>query len=80
MPHPTLTAAAIGSEMPSELGAHSLRKSSTTYVSGQPSVLSSTSICIRGGWSIGGVKDVYMTHNAEPEKAAALSTLAISES
>ncbi len=35
-----------------EIGCHSIRKAAMA-------------ICIRGGWSLGGVKDVYMTYEAE---------------
>ncbi|CAJ1963896.1 unnamed protein product [Cylindrotheca closterium] len=48
-----------------EIGSHSIRKGATKWLSGQPGGPSSISICIRGGWSLGGVKDVYMTYEAE---------------
>ena len=48
-----------------DIGTHSIRKGATTFVSGQPGGPSAMSICIRGGWSLGGVKDVYMTYQAE---------------
>ena len=49
----------------SDIGSHSIRKGATKWLSGQPGGPSAISICIRGGWSLGGVKDVYMTYNAE---------------
>ena len=49
----------------SELGTHSIRKGATKWLSGQPGAPSAMAICIRGGWSLGGVKDVYMTYEAE---------------
>jgi len=49
----------------SDIGTHSIRKGATKFVSGQPGGPSAMSICIRGGWSLGGVKDVYMTYQAE---------------
>jgi hypothetical protein len=48
-----------------DIGSHSIRKGATTWISSQPGGPSSMSICIRGGWTLGGVKDVYMTYEAE---------------
>lgn len=48
-----------------DIGCHSIRKGATKWLSGQPGGPSAMSICIRGGWSLGGVKDVYMTYEAE---------------
>ena len=50
---------------PEKIGTHSVRKGATKWLSAQPGGPSSMSICIRGGWSLGGVKDVYMTYHAE---------------
>ncbi len=56
---------ALGYDNLKDLGSHSVRKGATTFISGQPGGPSAMSICIRGGWSLGGVKDVYMTYQAE---------------
>ena len=48
-----------------DIGCHSIRKGATKWLSGQPGGPSAMAICIRGGWSLGGVKDVYMTYEAE---------------
>ena len=55
----------MGYDGAKDIGAHSIRKGATKWLSGQPGGPSAMSICIRGGWSLGGVKDVYMTYEAE---------------
>ena len=49
----------------SDLGSHSVRKGGTTYVSsGTTAAPSQSAICIRGGWSQGKVRDIYMRWEA----------------
>ena len=56
---------AMGYTSISDLGTHSIWKGATRWLSGQPGGPSAMSTCIQGGWSLGGVKDVYMTYEAE---------------
>ena len=56
---------ALGYSGAADIGTHSICKGATKFISGQPGGPSAMSICIRGGWSLGGVKDVYMTYQAE---------------
>lgn len=48
-----------------DIGSHSIRKGATTWLAGQPGGPPVAAICIRGGWTLGGVKDIYMTYQAE---------------
>jgi hypothetical protein len=52
---------AFGFEV-SDIGTHSIRKGATTYLSSQPGGPAPASICIRAGWTLGGVKDVYIKY------------------
>jgi hypothetical protein len=52
---------AFGYEV-ADLGTHSIRKGATTYLSSQPGGPAPGSICIRAGWTLGGVKDVYIKY------------------
>ncbi|KAL7559094.1 hypothetical protein ACA910_017507 [Epithemia clementina (nom. ined.)] len=45
-----------------DLGTHSIRKGATTFISSLPGGTPPTAICIRGGWTMGHVKDVYMRY------------------
>ncbi|KAL7560043.1 hypothetical protein ACA910_000082 [Epithemia clementina (nom. ined.)] len=51
--------AALGYQ-PGDIGTHSIRKGSTTFLSSLPSGPPPTATCIRGGWTMGHVKVVYM--------------------
>lgn len=56
---------AIGSPPSSELGSHSLRKGSSTYVcSGSVGGPSIVAVCLRCGWTLGGVQDRYFRYEA----------------
>ncbi|KAH9153098.1 hypothetical protein AeRB84_004595 [Aphanomyces euteiches] len=49
----------------SDIGSHSARKGSATYVSScSSSGPSSASICLRAGWSLPGVQDTYVRYEA----------------
>lgn len=52
---------AFGFEV-SDIGTHSIRKGATTYLSSQPGGPPPAAICIRAGWTLGGVKDVYIKY------------------
>ncbi|KAL7561466.1 hypothetical protein ACA910_010981 [Epithemia clementina (nom. ined.)] len=45
-----------------DIGTHSIRKGATTYLSSLPGGPPPTAICIRGGWTMGHVKDIYMRY------------------
>ena len=45
-----------------DVGTHSIRKGAASYLSSLPSGPNPTSICIRGGWTMGRVRDIYMVH------------------
>ena len=46
---------------PNDIGVHSIRKGAGTYASsGTTAAPSSVSVNNRGGWTLGGVRDVYM--------------------
>ncbi|KAL7572070.1 hypothetical protein ACA910_001717 [Epithemia clementina (nom. ined.)] len=45
-----------------DLGTHSIRKGATTFISSLPGGPPPTAVCIRGGWTMGHVKDVYMRY------------------
>ena len=51
-----------------EIGTHSILKGATTFLCGQPGGPSAMSLCIRGGWSLGGGKDVYVTDEAKEDE------------
>ena len=53
---------AMGYPSSSDLGTHSIRKGAVTHVAGLPGGPSSTSICVRAGWTQGKVKDIYMKY------------------
>ncbi|KAL7575924.1 hypothetical protein ACA910_000723 [Epithemia clementina (nom. ined.)] len=46
--------------IPSDIGTHSIRKGAITYMASLPGGPSIASICIRSGWTLGNVKDIYM--------------------
>ena len=49
--------------VPSDIGVHSIRKGACTYASsGTTAAPSSTSVNNRGGWTLGGARDVYMLY------------------
>ena len=47
---------------PQMIGMHSIRKGAVTYMSSLPGGPSISSACIRAGWTMGSVKDVYMRY------------------
>ena len=47
---------------PQMIGMHSIRKGAVTYMSSLPGGPSISSACIRAGWTMGAVKDVYMCY------------------
>ena len=53
---------AMGYPNTSDIGTHSIRKGAVTYVAGLPGGPSTTSICVRAGWTQGKVKDIYMKY------------------
>lgn len=56
---------AMGYTSHRDIGTHSIRKGAAKWLSGQPGGPSTVAICIRAGWTLGGVKDVYLTYEAE---------------
>lgn len=44
----------------SDLGTHSIRKGAVSYLSSLPGGPATAAICIRAGWTMGKIKDVYM--------------------
>lgn len=50
---------------PKKIGVHSIRKGSATYCcNGTASGASFAAVCVRAGWSMGGVKDRYLQHDS----------------
>ena len=47
---------------PQMIGTHSIRKGAVTYMLSLPGGPSISSACIRAGWTMGSVKDVYMRY------------------
>ena len=48
---------------PDDIGVHSIRKGAATYcTSGTTFGVSFAAVCIRAGWSMGGVKDRYIKY------------------
>ncbi|KAL7566582.1 hypothetical protein ACA910_000646 [Epithemia clementina (nom. ined.)] len=47
---------------PGDIGTHSICKGATTFVSSLPGGPPPTAVCIRGGWMMGNVKDIYMQY------------------
>ena len=45
-----------------DLGSHSIRKGTISYLSNLPGGPQQASICIRAGWTMGAVKDAYMRY------------------
>jgi hypothetical protein len=45
-----------------DLGTHSIRKGAVSYVSSLPGGPPDASICIRAGWTMGKIKDIYMRY------------------
>jgi hypothetical protein len=45
-----------------DIGTHSICKGTTTYLSSQPGGPTPASICIQAGWTLGGVKDIYIKY------------------
>ena len=53
--------AAMGLE-DGDIGTHSIRKGAVSYVSSLPGGPPGAAICIRAGWTMGRVKDIYMRY------------------
>ncbi|KAL7564565.1 hypothetical protein ACA910_013964 [Epithemia clementina (nom. ined.)] len=45
---------------PGDIGTHSICKGATTFVSSLPGGPPPTTVCIKGGWTMSTVKDIYM--------------------
>jgi hypothetical protein len=45
-----------------DIGTHSIRKGAVSYLSSLPGGPPSASICLRAGWSMGKVRDIYMRY------------------
>ena len=45
-----------------DLGTHSIRKGAVSYLSSLPGGPPSAAVCIRAGWTMGKVKDIYMRY------------------
>ena len=47
---------------PNDLGTHSIRKGAVSYVSSLPGGPTVPAVCIRAGWSMGQVREIYMRY------------------
>jgi hypothetical protein len=47
---------------PGDLGSHSIRKGAVSYLASLPGGPPSAAICIRAGWTMGKIKDIYMRY------------------
>ena len=47
---------------PSEIGTHSIRKGAVTYMASLPGGPTLSAVCIRAGWTMGTVRDIYMRY------------------
>ncbi len=45
-----------------ELGTHSIRKGAVSYMASMPGGPPAASVCIRAGWTMGKVRDIYMRY------------------
>jgi hypothetical protein len=45
---------------PKDIGVHSIRKGAATYCSSQPGGPPAAAICVRAGWTMGNVQDIYI--------------------
>jgi hypothetical protein len=52
----------MGYKRSEELGTHSIRKGAVSYIALMPGGPSAVAVCIRAGWTMGKVKDVYMRY------------------
>ena len=50
---------AMGYDSIDEIGVHSVRKGVSTYLASMPGGPAPAALCLRGGWSMGQVKDIY---------------------
>jgi hypothetical protein len=48
---------------PSDIGSHSIRKGAATFLTSLPGGPSAAASCIRGGWTMGNVKDRYFRYS-----------------
>jgi hypothetical protein len=48
-----------------DIGMQSIRKGATIFINSLPGGPPPAAICIRGRWSLGGVKDVYMKYETK---------------
>jgi hypothetical protein len=49
----------MGYDSISDIGVHSIRKGAASYLASLPGGPSPAAICLRGGWTMGQVKDIY---------------------
>ena len=49
----------MGYDSISDIGIHSIRKGAASYLASLPGGPSPAAICLRGGWTMGQVKDIY---------------------
>jgi hypothetical protein len=49
----------MGYDSVTNIGLHSIRKGVSTYLASLPGSPSPAALCLRGGWSMGQVKDIY---------------------
>lgn len=59
---------AMGYDNIDELGLHSIRKGVTTYLMSLPGGPSAAAICLRAGWSLGHIQDVYIFQTQEGDE------------
>ncbi len=45
-----------------EIGTHSIRKGAVSYLSATPGGPQAASVCVRAGWTMGKVRDIYMRY------------------
>ena len=63
----------MGIDNITELSTHSIYKGATKLLSGQSGGPSAMSVCIRDGWSLGRVNDVYMIYQAKGDHFCGLT-------
>ena len=52
----------MGYDSIDEIGLHSVRKGVSTYLASMPGGPPAAALCLRAGWSMGQVKDIYFHH------------------
>ena len=51
-----------------EIGTHSIRKGAVSYLASLPGGPPAASVCIRAGWTMGKVRDIYMRYVASGDE------------